>query len=54
MYSIDMVEFASSSASASGAFLEQAFGWTRTSYGPDYVDVLGGDISLGFQSDAAE
>lgn len=54
MYSIDMVEFASSSASASGAFLEQAFGWTRTSYGPDYVDVQGGDISLGFQSDAAE
>jgi len=54
MYSIDMVEFASSSAGTSGAFLEQAFGCTRTPYGPDYVDVQGGGISLGFQSDAAE
>ncbi len=27
--------------------------WTRTPYGPDYVDVQGGGISLGFQSDAA-
>jgi len=31
-----------------GAFLEQAFGWTRTPYGPHYVDVQGGGISLGF------
>jgi len=54
MYSIEMVEFPSSSAGTSGAFLEQAFGWTRTAYGPDYVDVQGGGISLGFQSDAAE
>lgn len=46
MYSIDMVEFPSSSAGTSGAFLEQAFGWTRTAYGPDYVDVQGGGISL--------
>lgn len=54
MYSIDLVEFPSSAAGASGEFLERAFGWAPTAYGPDYVDVQGGGISLGFQSDAAE
>lgn len=54
MYSIDMVEFPSSSAAASGEFLEAAFGWSSTAYGLDYVDVQGGGISFGFQSDTAE
>lgn len=54
MYGIDMVECPSSAADASGAFLERAFGWAPTAYGPDYVDVQGGGISLGFQSDVTE
>lgn len=54
MFSIDMVEFPSTSATLSGAFFEQAFGWQSTRYGPDYADVAGGGISLGFQSDPAE
>lgn len=54
MHSIDMVELPSLAAQASGAFFEQAFGWAVTPYGPDYVDLQGGGISLGFQSDADE
>lgn len=54
MYSIDLVEFPSSSASASGAFLAEVFGWTPTAYGPSYVDVAGGGISVGFQADPAD
>lgn len=54
VYPIDMVEFPSSAAGASGAFFERAFGWTARAYGSDYVDVAGGGIALGFQSDAVE
>jgi hypothetical protein len=54
MPSIDMVEFPSSSAAASAAFMQEVFGWTPTTYGADYVDVQGGGVALGFQSDVAE
>jgi len=54
MHAIDMVELPSSSALASGAFFARVFGWATTAYGPDYVDVQGGGVALGFQSDAAE
>ncbi|MFI1919688.1 VOC family protein [Nocardia sp. NPDC020380] len=54
MYTIDFVEFPSTSAGASSAFFEKAFGWTATAYGPDYADVQGAGISLGFQADAEE
>lgn len=54
MHSIDMVEFPSAAAEMSGAFFRQVFGWAPTAYGPDYVDVQGGGISLGLQSDADE
>ncbi|RMI31819.1 VOC family protein [Nocardia stercoris] len=54
MFTIDFVEFPSSSAAESAAFMERAFGWKSTAYGPDYTDVQGGGITLGFQSDTAE
>ncbi|MCO6010178.1 VOC family protein [Actinoallomurus purpureus] len=54
MYTVDFVEFPSGSASGSGRFFEEAFGWTTTSYGPDYVDVHGGGVGLGFQADSGE
>ncbi|MCO5997492.1 VOC family protein [Actinoallomurus rhizosphaericola] len=54
MSTVDFVEFPSESASASGRFFEEAFGWRSTSYGPDYVDVQGGGVTLGFQADPAE
>jgi hypothetical protein len=34
---IDYVEFASPDLAASRAFLEKAFGWSFTDYGPSYV-----------------
>ncbi|MFD9888770.1 VOC family protein [Amycolatopsis sp. NPDC059027] len=54
MYKVDFVEFPSSSATASGQFFEKAFGWAATPYGPDYADVQGEGITLGFQADVAE
>ncbi|GAA0353897.1 VOC family protein [Micropruina glycogenica] len=54
MYAVDMVEFPSSSAERSGAFFARVFGWRSTAYGPDYVDVQGGGVALGFQSDKQE
>ena len=46
MHDIDMVEFPSSSATASGVFFKAVFGWTTTKHGPDYVDVQSGGITL--------
>ena len=54
MFTVDFIEFPSGSATASGRFFREAFGWTPVSYGPDYVDVQGGGIGLGFQADAGE
>jgi predicted enzyme related to lactoylglutathione lyase len=54
MYTVDFVEFPCGSASRSGRFFEEAFGWTTTSYGPDYVDVHADGIGLGFQADPSE
>jgi predicted enzyme related to lactoylglutathione lyase len=51
VYTVDFVEFPSSSATASRQFFEQAFGWAATSYGPDYTDVQGGGVALGSQAD---
>ena len=33
---IDYIEFPSTDRAKSSAFFEAAFGWSRTSYGPDY------------------
>lgn len=54
VYTVDFVEFPSGSATASGQFFETAFGWAATSYGPDYADVQGGGVALGFQADDGE
>lgn len=55
MASFTMVEFPSSSAVRSATFLSEVFGWFGIAYRPDYQDVpVGGGITLGFQSDAAE
>jgi hypothetical protein len=54
VYTIDFVEFPSNAASASGQFFVKAFGWTTTPYGPDYADVAGAGITLGFQADPDE
>lgn len=54
MYAIDFVEFPSSAASTSGQFFARAFGWTTTPCGPDYADVAGAGMTLGFQSDPDE
>ncbi|GAA2812526.1 VOC family protein [Saccharopolyspora taberi] len=54
MYTVDFVEFPSKTASASGRFFTEAFGWTATPYGPDYADVAGPGINLGFQADPEE
>jgi predicted enzyme related to lactoylglutathione lyase len=55
MSEVSMVEFPSSSASGSGDFFREVFGWDPTPYGPQYVDVAcGQDFSLGFQQDVEE
>ena len=53
-YTVAFVEFPSSSAPASSQFFEKAFGWAATSYGPDYADVRGGGVALGFQADQGD
>jgi predicted enzyme related to lactoylglutathione lyase len=55
MTKFTMVEYPTSSASASADFFEAAFGWRSTSYGPMYEDVpIGDGVSLGFQADLSE
>jgi predicted enzyme related to lactoylglutathione lyase len=54
MPQVDLVEFPSSSAAQSGDFFARVFGWTAAAYGGDYLDVTGGGVSLGFQSDETE
>lgn len=55
MATFTMVEFPTTSATASADFLRAVFGWQGVSYGPDYEDVpVGSGISLGFQADPAE
>ncbi|WP_182357985.1 VOC family protein [Tomitella gaofuii] len=55
MAQLTMVEFPTSSASASARFFQAVFEWSFREYGPDYTDVqLDGEQSLGFQQDASE
>ena len=54
MATFTMVEFPSTSAAASAAFMATVFWWTATPYGPDYTDVDCGGANLGFQQDPAE
>ncbi|RYF75006.1 MAG: VOC family protein [Comamonadaceae bacterium] len=51
---INYVEFGSTRLAATRAFFEQAFGWTFTAYGPDYLAFGAADAGLDggfFQSD---
>lgn len=52
---IDYIEFDSVASSASQQFFERAFGWSFTSYGPDYVsfDNAGIDGGIGFAQSPA-
>ena len=53
-HKINYVEFGSTNLSATRAFFEQAFGWTFTAYGPDYLAFGAADAGLDggfFQSD---
>jgi len=45
---IDYAEFASTDPGASRAFLERAFGWTFSNYGPDYTAFDKAGIAGGF------
>jgi predicted enzyme related to lactoylglutathione lyase len=53
-YSLDYLEFPSSDGPGSRAFFAQAFGWSLTSYGPDYDAIDNAGIDVGIQADAAE
>ncbi|NLD86623.1 MAG: VOC family protein [Actinomycetales bacterium] len=51
---ITMVEFPSTSMSATSDFLAQVCGWKPTVYGQSYTDLTGGGIEVGVQGDADE
>lgn len=51
---ITMVEFPSTSMSATADFLAQVCGWKPTVYGQSYTDLTGGGIEVGVQGDADE
>jgi predicted enzyme related to lactoylglutathione lyase len=44
---IDYIEFPSSNRAVTSAFLQAAFGWGVTSYGPDYDGIEGAGIDGG-------
>lgn len=51
---ITMVEFPSTSMSATVDFLATVCGWSPTLYGESYADLSGGGIEVGVQGDAHE
>lgn len=51
---ITMVEFPSTSMSATADFLATVCGWTPTVYGQSYTDLTGGGIEVGVQGDDDE
>lgn len=51
---IDYLELPSIDGAASRAFLEAAFGWRFTSYGPSYSAIDDAGIDTGIQSDPRE
>ena len=46
-HAIDYVELSASDLPATRAFYEQAFDWSFTEYGPDYVGIQGDGRELG-------
>ena len=53
-YKFDYLEFPSTDAAATRRFLERAFGWHFTSYGPAYEGIDDAGIDAGIQADPAE
>lgn len=51
---ITMVEFPSTSMSATADFLASVCGWKPTVYGTSYTDLTGGGIEVGVQGDDDE
>lgn len=51
---ITLVEFPSSSMSATSEFFQTVCGWTPTVYGSSYTDLAGGGIDVGIQGDGHE
>ncbi|HMT49129.1 VOC family protein [Dietzia sp. UBA5065] len=51
---ITLVEFPSTSMSATSEFLQAVCGWTPTVYGQSYTHLFGGGIDVGVQGDAHE
>ncbi|WP_426163459.1 VOC family protein [Sandarakinorhabdus sp. DWP1-3-1] len=51
---INYVELPVAGIPAAKAFYEDAFGWSRTDFGPTYAATLTGDVDLGLQADADE
>jgi len=47
---IDYIEFPGSDLPAAKRFYGEAFGWTFTDYGPDYVAFEGEGVDVGFTS----
>lgn len=51
-YKIDYIEFPSSDGAGTRRFLGEAFGWSFTSYGPDYTGIDTAGIDAGIDSSA--
>jgi predicted enzyme related to lactoylglutathione lyase len=50
---IDYVEFSATDIPATKAFYANAFGWTFTDWGPDYVSFEDSGLSGGFRKEAS-
>jgi predicted enzyme related to lactoylglutathione lyase len=49
-YKLDYLEFSSGDGQASQKFFTEAFGWAKTSYGPEYATIDEAGIDIGIQS----
>lgn len=51
---LNYVEMRVGNIAAAAGFYETAFGWSLTSFGPDYAATTTGDTDIGLQADEAE
>jgi predicted enzyme related to lactoylglutathione lyase len=49
-YTLDYLEFSSGDGQASQKFFAEAFGWSMTSYGPEYAAIDDAGIDVGIHS----
>jgi predicted enzyme related to lactoylglutathione lyase len=54
MARINFVELPAGNFAASSKFYADVFGWSLTSFGPDYACTMTGDVDLGLQGDMSE